>query len=118
MNKTGGVLSHINIENEDLEVEVALENIPKSEGFLREDNFKSLNSVRKSRIYLESLITGKFNKINQEITEDEENIEEDNTPQNEPLIEMQMFEVMEAWSWRMETILNMFAYLIVGLCIS
>jgi len=58
------VLSHINVENEDLEVEVALENIPKSEGFLREDNFKSLNTIRKSRIFIESLITGKFNKIN------------------------------------------------------
>ena len=48
-------------------MEVALENIPKSEGFLREDNYKSLNQVRKSRIYIENLVTGKFNKINSEI---------------------------------------------------
>lgn len=45
MNKTGGVLSGMNIENEDLETEVELENIPKSEGFLREDNFKSLHTI-------------------------------------------------------------------------
>lgn len=64
MNKTGGVLSHINIENEDLETEVAFENIPKSEGYLWEDNFKSLHLIRKSRIYVESLISGRFNKIN------------------------------------------------------
>jgi len=47
MNKTGGVLSHINLDPEDLEREVALENMPKSEGFLREDNFKSLGQVRR-----------------------------------------------------------------------
>lgn len=45
MNKTGGILSYMNVENEDLEHEVALENVPKSEGFLREDNFKSLNQI-------------------------------------------------------------------------
>jgi len=33
------------------------------------------------------------------------------------MIEVEMFEEMEKWSWRIETILNMFAYLVVGMCI-
>ena len=54
----------MNVENEDLENEVALENVPKSEGFLWEDNFKSLNQIWKSWIFVESLVTGKFSRIN------------------------------------------------------
>lgn len=60
-NKTGGALTHLNVEYDDLEHDVAIQNRVKSEGFIREDNFKTLKLVgKKSWIYIESLINGKF----------------------------------------------------------
>ena len=76
MNRTGGIIGKtLNVEAEDLEEEVQLTRENKAEAMLREDNFKSLKTINRSRIYIENLVTGKFSRIRYELTEDEANVE-------------------------------------------
>jgi len=102
-NKTNGALSHLNVEREDVEDQISIERQHKSEGFLREDNFKSLSQVRRSRIFIENLITGKFSRINHELAEDEVDVETADPRAHVTPIEEELHFEMQRWHWRIET---------------
>ena len=101
-----------------MEEEVYLNKEHKAEGILREDNFKSLKTISRSRIYIENLVTGKFSRIRHELTEEEAVVENLDEKQANLTLEFDLFNEMEKWSNRTDNFQSMFANCVVGMAIS
>ncbi len=101
-NRTGGVLSYLNIDQNDIENNVVLSINTLGEAKTRERNFSSLQGGRKTKFYVENLITGSFSRIRNELHQEDIEIEDEAPTQKNNMLELDLFEEMEKWSFRVD----------------
>lgn len=105
--RTGGTVE-VNVKNSDRERDNlnTLARI-RGDGNVREDNFKSLrHAPKKTRMFKELLVTGKFKEMNNEgdIRVEEEEIF---ALDEEDILEYNLFNSMDNWSRRTTSFLNL-----------